>query len=636
MILKNVTKTVNCPDILGVVNIHGHHMSWRGVTSKRCIVIWHGALKENQRERTQPKVAVLLKELSSDGKGVTGASYCVFFNAELLGLVRVGTIWDFDNKGKAELVLSAHYDQYYFDIDCSIGAYELFTLKELEDFGYLPNSKHSPFPVLGSSWDGSFAGSYVIHFRAQNGVRVLVPSLEWFTRTFGASANLRRLILTHPWEMAYKNNIFNIADEPFDTPESEWYVCLGDAVTNDDACFLAHTIYSDQALEAVSNIKDVILGAKDRNKIFMPVEPWNEGLCKIKARGVFFKESNTFLALNIDGFEEPACPTIHRDRNRIILEDDGSGMGEPKSGANEPVEEPGRESESGGKSHGIDQGGTPGHSSTARSVYDNKVEYFNRPEIKTVVRRQYVPLNGQPKPGEGKPSGDKPPKENKPAAGGEPFGEEKQLEKLRLTTPIVVTKRGILWEMWDAFLQFSQKYPLTIERVDFFTYMHSFQSSGDPKLVLFLDIKPGKKMYKWVMESVTEKRRNRGCLVIRLKTHEGYVYIVEIERIIVQTDENDTAENRYKGLVFTMDKDSDFERALLEAMNSVIENKGHFQKNIALLSQKRLDVFMHRNAEANEFPFENVVRNILKKMKINIKLSSDDEEGIDPVDNEKQ
>ena len=617
MILKNV-KPKPTRYLSGIVNSNGFYIDWKQSKNKKLIVVWRGALKQNVRDRAQPKVAVLLQELTDDMSGLTAKRYCLFFNANLLGIVRIGTIWEIDSHGKAELLLASNYNKRTFKVDCQPGNYEILSLKDIE---CLSSSRNASFPILGQ-WDGYFANSKVIKFTTTKGFTVLVPCLEWFTRTYGVSASMRRVLLTDSLRYA-KRKIFAVPSEPYFLPKEDWYVCANKALTIGDACFLAHLQHSDSVRARVDDIFNHIITADNPERMFIPIQPWNDNVCMISVRGMMLNDNKTFLALNVNGFENPICPKIHLDKGFTYKELDDNQDPKPPTPQGEEDEEEVRH-EFDDDDPEIEQDGNPGGSSNTRRVYDDEMEFFNQPEIQKVwTANETAPDSESDEHSGGYPTVG--PSDDEPldtGSIGDPEGSNNELDNINLTTPSVVKDKGILRVMWMSFMLFKKRYPKMLRSVEYFTFSEGFVASasdGDLKMVKFpnADVNARDEIKKWLKKPVPD--RNRGCFVIRLLGAKGFIYVLEIERTRHQTKQCDLVESNFKGLVFTLEDDSVFEKALNSILASTLEAGGFFSKSITFEGQRKVGVFIHRRAQNKNNiakSYFSVVWNIFKKMNI--------------------
>ena len=603
MILKNI-KPKPKRYLAGIVDSKGFHMNWHRVESKKLIVIWHGALRKNKIDIAQPKVAVLLGELTQDGSEVTSTRYVLFFNVSLLGIIRIGTIWEVGSKGKAELLSAAHYTKKAFKVDCRPDSYEILSLKELECL--LP-SQNSIFPILGHRWGNYFENSKVIKFTSMTGLTVLVPCLEWFTRTYGVSASVRRVLMTEPFKDA-KDKIFGIPEKSYVAPPSDWHISINKTLTIGDACFLAHLHHKESVRKRVDNIFHHIVTADNPDKMFIPIDPWNENVCKISTRGIMLNDQKTFLVLNVNGFENPDCPKIHLDKGSTYVELDDSQDPKPQPPPREENDGEGQSDFDGSEQNGFDepeieQGGKPGNTTNVRRVYDSEMEFFNEPKIKKVWTPRSVPPMGEHDPeNEGTPKPE-PGEELEQCSPSDPEGDNDKLGKIRLMTPPVIKgKGGVLRWMWVSFILFKNRHPKKIKSVEYFTFSNGFTVTGpygDLKMVSFpdVDIKVDEEMHKWLRKPSTE--RIRGCFVIRIGVPSGFIYVLEIERTRHKTRDGEWVESNFKGLVFTLKDGVNFDSALSTILNSVLKNGGFFKKDITFEGLKRVDVFVHRRDKDN-------------------------------------
>lgn len=148
---------------------------------------WYGVVKRNLRAGTLPTVVIWFRELLPDGNfGDEFKRASVGIN--MLALIQLGTIWSDGECGS----LWAYEEQKTFDVDFSDGGWHLTSQAESN---LLPRDEYL---LKYSNADRS----KILVFALKDGRQLLVPSLEFFSRCYGSSGHVRRVLSTYFWHEA--------------------------------------------------------------------------------------------------------------------------------------------------------------------------------------------------------------------------------------------------------------------------------------------------------------------------------------------------------------------------------------------------------------------------------------------------
>ena len=582
-----------------IVDFQNKHPDY--LHGKKLIIWWYGCLTKGYINKSQPRVAVLLREIISDD-GHLGGFYTIFLNVDVLGIARLGSILGFEKGGIAtKLYHRNDLITKKFRVDYSGAGRDFYSI------GDHNRSSHNPqyliqkfnYPILGRYSD-YFADSWVVKFYLKNGWSVLVPCLELFTRIYGSS-ELRRVLLTYPWQQA-ETRLFSIPEEPFPDMPDKWLISLGRDMVNEDALFLASIKY-DKQVELIAKSFEAQLQVQQGHKAFIKIPPWNSNTGMLKFRGVKLDQSKCFLALNIDGFECPDCPEILFDRKKYVGTDSGN---EPQEGDEDKGRGAGNRTRQKKGNPNLSQENCSDHGGGIVSINEPELEIFNKPKITAISA-------GETREGGRKGIPGKDAKEYSDAVGGEPYGGKKGVKKMKLKAPAILESRGRLLDTWNAFKRFQKDNRELVKSVDYYIFNKGFVSNGPPWMISFPDIGYRERGHAWTH---IHSYRNRGLLVIRICIGGQTVFVFEIEH---KYDADGVEDEAFKGFACVMKHEKFLNLVIKYHLRELPLNNGCFDMKIASKVLKDFDTFQHNKSDKSKYIGQNIVKNIFKKMKVNIK-----------------
>lgn len=580
-----------------IVDLKNKHPDY--LDGKKLVVWWYGGLTKGYINKSQPRVAVLLREMISKD-GFLGGFYTIFLNVDVLGIARLGSILAFEKKGVAtKLYHRTDFITKKLKVDYSESGREYYSIghhtRSGYKFGYL--IQKSNYPILGR-YGTYFADSWLVKFNLKNGWSVLVPCLELFTRMYGSS-ELRRILLTYPWQQA-ETRLFNPPEKPFPEEPDKWFVSLGRDMLNEDAMFLASIKYNKH-VELISKSFEAQLQVIHQDQTaFIKIPPWNGNTGLLKFRGIKLDQSKCFLALNLDGFEYPDCPEIHYDRDQY--ENAGLGGESQDGGENQ-----------GGKSRNSNNRGNPNlsqescsdHGAGIVKIKEPELVIFNKPKVIAMRTGQTKNGRSKGKPGESEEKGND-------AVGGEPYGEKKGVKKMKLKASVALESQGRLLDTWNAFKRFQKENKELVKSVDYYVFDKGFVSDGPPWMVSFPDISYRSKGHAWTH---IHSNRNRGLLVIRVCIGQETIFVFEIEHKYKRSGEEEDA---FRGFACVLRNQKFLNVVIQYFLRELPLNNGRFDMKIAPKTLIRFDTFQHGWSKKNIYLSENIVKNILRKMRIDM------------------
>jgi hypothetical protein len=180
--------------------------------------------------------------------------------------------------------------------------------------------------------------------------------------------------------------------------------------------------------------------------------------------------------------------------------------------------------------------------------------------------------------------------------------------------------------MWNAVLFIKEKYPHTIQSVEWFTFEDGYNSDTEPKLIA---IEPFEEehgeldstTWKWPYMDPKTMQKLRGVLVMRVVINGKSIHILEIQRR-PQTKKDkegrsiDTEES-YQGLVFSLYNQGELGQWLSLLLYEIRPVRGVLAKLIERCPGKASS-FRHAPASSDQIPCEAAARNAFRKMGISL------------------
>lgn len=573
--------------------------------SENWVVWWYCGIYKNQQAGSQPNVLVAFRELLDSGY-LSDSFILRRVPLTTLGHVRLGSVW---KSGICRQEIE--FDTHEFDVDYRTGNWQFSSFQYANQ-----NNIPPPFPPSLYPLQYKRDRNWVIEFNLSSGGKLVLPCLEFFSRCYGRSAELRRVLATYPWR-GTDGGSGNRLYAPLDQPEEKgkWKVKLRQRMVNGDALFLAHVKYDSYAEHRAKGIYAQIEAQHDpsgKHPIFLTAGPWYKEPARLKVRGIWFDNGKSFLGLQIVGASDPGGVPIERNRDNRNNAEQPAGItagrqawqGAPECATAKP-------------SQIIDltRDAEPDRGGEGLGIEEPEFELLGAQRLITNYRDKQARGSAAIKV-KGGASGS--------YSTGESFGEGKGVGYASIRTEPIMESQGVMRDMWNAMEFLRELYPRKIYKVEWFTFEDGYRSDKEPKLIALEPfstqelIGEGKELptatQNW---PYMDRHRSelRGVLVARLSLARKTIHIVEIQRRRkgkASGSPQDTEEH-FKGLVFVLDDQKHFASWLRKLLSRVRYAHGVLQK-LEKQCPGEAASFSHRPARNERVPCEGAVRLALKKV----------------------
>lgn len=567
-----------------------------------CMAWWYCGIYKNQKANSQPNVLVAFKEIL--GGNLSDEVILRKVPLTALGQVTIGSIWK-DGICRSGVEFITHD----FEIDSREDGWKFTSFNQT-----FQNGTEPPYPRNIHQLQFKTDKNWLLEFKLASGGKLIVPCLEFFSRCYGRSQELNRILATYPWKESAESGHEKFY-APLDEPEepNKWKVKLRKRLRNGDITFLAHAKYDPYSKKQAKSIYSQIEGGyipESKSPIFIQVAPWFQGPAEIRARGIWFDNNRSFLALQVIGCSDPDGILIIRDRENTNKREggdpDGIG-GEAWTGALEKklVRPPDI----------VDLTGDvePDNDTSSVEVLDQDFVVMGIP--RAIVDRHGKKITS----GSGaRRKGD----DASAYSSGEPQGSGKGVGFASIHAKPVMESHGALTDMWNAILHAQRKYPDNIQSVEWFTFEDGYKSMSRPNLIALDPIDEDDDtaiptiIRNWVYHDVATARV-RGVMVVRLLIKETPIHIIELQRrprkIKGENDQEKEGEESFKGFVTVIEDNDQFVRWLKRFLSDVRYIRGIVQK-LTPYSPGKADAFTHKPAGHEKVPCEAAVLNALGKM----------------------
>ncbi|WP_296291688.1 hypothetical protein [Pseudomonas sp.] len=575
-----------------------------GISDHAMIAWWYCGIYKNPVANSQPHALVAFREIGPEGLGDEIIPRRIPITE--LGQVRIGSIWK-DQKCQSEAIFEVDK----FDVMISRNTWRVVSFNEALLQGNAP-----PYPSEIHPLQYERDKNWMIEFDLQSGGKLLIPCIEFFTRCYGRSAELKRVLATYPW--CEPTDIHNSRlYAPLGEPEEpgQWKVKLRSRMVNGDIVFLAHAKYDPYTRSAAKSIYAQIEAEHDprgRLPAFIKVAPWFQGHAELKVSGIRFNNGKSFLALQVNGCSNPQGALIVRDRENSNRVNEGADPGAREAWAGTPERQLIKPPEI----VDLTSDEEPDHSAASIEIEDDDFEELGEKRLIIDRRREKAESKAGAK--QQGTCADK-------YSGGEPSGDGKGVGYASIHAKPVLESQGTLRDVWNAMLFLQKKHPDKIEKVQWFTWEGGFKNDPEPQLIGLTEFDKEEEVSTTIrnwLYSDTVSRKVRGILVARLIFRDKWVCILEIQRRPRMKKDASGApkesEENFKGLVCIPPNMDEFKKWLTATLESIRYLKGIVQP----LEGKQIEncmSFSHSRTKSEEVAGEAAVRNALGK--VNVPLS---------------
>ena len=575
---------------------------WYSPPSGRWIVVWHRqVLPRIVAEHTEPLVNVTFRNLDAltpDGDGPREFTRVDRPVTELSQL-RLGTIvCDGHVTERVQLESTRDFSVVFPDTG---GSLRWLTNLEIQTADLPP-------------WfAGVGLGGYALALPLSGGGHLWIPCMEFLTRFYGRSQDIKRVLLTYPWSWSKPR----LLDSETPSPEASsgtdvWRVRFGwraRHLVSGDAVFLAHLRHSSWTRRCAHRLyaqmepgHPTIAGAPF-DGVHLAVDAWFSGPALLRVSG-FPLSDGGFLALRLDGASDPQGPRIVRERVRRA----------PGRAARADGVDQGRLSRSRRSLVALRRGQTPDRGSFHIPLPDPPFEVLGAPQAVDEVTVKLSSLG----PRRSRPPG----YVDAVASTAEPTGSGKDIESAIIHAP----PGGALHEVWNALCHLHQRFSDRILLVHWYHPSCGFVFSQSPRLVLLtsraslrerepdrLSVDPGPH---------GGDVDRRAFLVVRVVVSDESLpgsrrtlYLVEVERRMASPSQGE--EGKSNGLIFELRPNGDpvvqLDRWLSKLLADLVRSRGLFRRQLCAACPGRAVPFTHLPAQAGT-PGERAVRDALREM----------------------
>lgn len=564
------------------------------------IACWYCGVYKNTKSSWQPSVLVGFRKMQSGNMSDDMDMRRIPITA--MGQVELGTIW-----ANGVCSAKADYEVHDFDIDFRPSGWSLASAYESFE-----NNTAPPFPrnIYPLRYDRD--KNWLIKFRLPSGGKLLIPCLEFFSRCYGRSQELNRILTTFPWmgsSEAHRSKLYAPIDEPEEP--NKWKVKLRQRLTNGDTVFLAHAKYDPYTEKIAKSIYAQIESSYTPDSIapiFLKIPPWFQGPAEIRARGIWFDNNRSFLALQVIGCSDPDGILIVRGRDNshkregIAPEADGEAWaGATKKVLVRPPDI-------------VDLTGDlePDHETSRAEILDADFLVMGVPRTvvdhngKKVTDSSGIQRNGNCA---------------SVFSSGCQHGSGKGVGHACIHAKPIMESHGALMDMWNAVQHLKIANPSIIKHVEWFTFEDGYKSTSLPNLIA-LDPREefkGRNLpietRHWPYYDVGTSTA-RGILVICMTVHGKRIHIIEIQRrprVKLDRDGNKCiAEESFQGFVILFRDETQSIRQLTKLMSDICYVRGIVKKLTHTID--KADTFIHKTSGYEAVPCEAAVRKALSNV----------------------
>jgi hypothetical protein len=557
--------------------------------NKELLTWWYSELIKGRNSTYQPKVLVCFRVVGPDNVLTSDFVHKAIALTEL-GQFRIGTIWK-NQTCVEQIKLETHVFQLNFDFKewvyrqtgVNTGANPLIPadIYELHDV-----YRHSQ--------------AWLLQFPFSNDpVGLLVPCLEFFSRCYGRSQHVKRVLATYPWDVAKDELLLPLVVPP--KPNS-WSVNMQRRTVQGDVVLLAHLQYDAYARKQAAQIwndLEAAQGSFGNDRVFAQAGPWFQGPARMKVSGLWIEEGKRFLGLQVVGCSDPDGVPIYRDRENTTktgilpgdIREDAPWNGVPPrhlTSKNEIVN--------------VTSADAPDLGSESIEIQEHIFESLGTPRLVIDVERPTTNSSPPRLPGKDDTS-DR-------YSGDENSGHGKGVGHASFHAETVMESQGVLRDVWNMLNWLQHQHPDLIQRVEYLTSDFSFAAGTDPKLLAFVPFTDEERAQEkprdpnWPYLD-TKAQIPRGALVVRITTPKGHGYFFEIQRrprtIKKEGEAKQLGEENFRGLVFELRDASKLKDWVQTLLREARYEKGVLIKLTSTCPGRAIP-FNHSPATKEEYP----------------------------------
>ncbi|EOX3183658.1 hypothetical protein ACIMOF_04150 [Escherichia coli] len=559
---------------------------------KPWMVFWYRGFVPNPSLTNQPRIATEFRQLGRNGEVLTVYDQINILVSDL-SFFTLGSVWQ-----NGVCIQESQLQEKVFSLDYGKG----WRFRNFQDETTFPADFYKPDRLnLQESW--------VIEFDLANGGRLLVPCIEFFSRCYGYSGEVKRVLTTYPWAECLER-LYAFNEKPEEP--GKWQICLPRQIPETDAIMLATAKYRPQSQKALSSIYATLstqfFNQRTPGKpVPVKIGPWHSQEAQLMVAGIPFG-ALSFLGLRIIGVSEPEGPPVN------ISHQQGDKSENPAPPGSELAFDGARSTL---RIQVPDSVVVTGFTEPDSGMQRVEVE---TPSLRILGKRRKVHKVISPEARYG--SGKALPGESASTFSPGSAGKNDQLVgELSVQTRgnNVLDSEGVVRDFWNALILLKDTRPELIQSVEWYTPERGFSASPHPEYIAFEPGHSATAIYNWCHTDVNQGMK-RGVLFIRIRFPEKTAYVAEIERRPSRNkDENAHEDDSFRGVIFTPDQETDVHQWIKTFMEKAPPVSGRVVRFIGEMPGPAYP-FKHTLAKNAPHPGFTAVRNAFKKIGLSISM----------------
>ena len=545
-------------------------------------VCWYREFQRNDQDRYLPQVNVVLR---SEGDVHSKPSYRdVPVGIDYLGQLRIGSAVSDgivnDDEVDGPFRTSC---QEQFDVDFTRGSWTFEDASALAAGNLL-----SAIPWLR----GFKPCGPMLVFPLEKGRSLWIPCIEFFSRCYGRSQEIKRVLSLFPWDEA-ERRFFGSGEIHEDEAFDGWTIRMRRPFVEEDAVFLAHVWYDEYARQSVQSIYAQLESAVPVVshslpwKSFVKVRPWFEGPAELLVRGFWLgdERDRKFLALRVDGCSHPiGAKEVRYVRGDAKKTSSGAA---PRGGEVKPFRkkrnktpnkvrltdriEPDRDSQSIRLEDASFE--TLGEPWTVKKIGEEEGD--GRTAVQSRARESGGPDGHASDPYLEEGSGGGPGR----YSSSDPYSTDKDVGGVSIAAPEHQLLGDVLPDMWRTLEYLQQKHPDLVSSVTWVALddeglRFRRRQEGPPRLIPLEAFgseeqdKFDSRVLNWPwLDAKAPRKGRRGLLVMRFVVKRRPVYFVEVQR-------RPDTRREFAGMVFRLNHERSLDRWLHEVRHEIRHVEG--------------------------------------------------------------
>ncbi len=529
------------------------------------VVVWsYERVRKNFDAESIPYVDVIFRFLDRNDEpaGVTEARIGV----SRLGSFRLGTIWE-GGKCIAETDLG---DDLIFSVDFTHGKWSYLSIQgNHQPVSYF----RTDYPLRSQPTDKVL--TEFLSFPLSDKKNLLVPCIEFLYRCYGSTSDMARILTTYPWPEVLERLYADTTKDPH-----TWLVQPKPDVPNDDGLFLAYALYDEYTANAAKWIYAKLDNAhgKRMKETSLRVKPWFQGPAKLKVRGRWINNGNTFLCYEITGMSQPQDHPYEIRRVKYSKEDTEQDETlidtiRVKVDASKPTDP-----------FAVTDLLEPDQRSARWSKPDPVFEILDQecPHTVSFEERSLVKKNVSLIPSQA----------TKMLSTGDPQGYNKDVSKITAVAKRVLGNGGAVQEVWDGLQDLKEL--KWFSSLAWLSERQGFVESADFRMLAlapFAQSEAPKDINRTWLSYKENAIRRRGILVVRAVVGRRTFYLFELQRKKVRQG-TVYGEEKISGLLIEINNEAEALVEISRICSEIRFTNGNF-RNLKTGFKHRRNIFRH-------------------------------------------